>query len=76
MNENKIMTAVVAIIFLLVAVFILQNLTLISVKFLFWSFEIRRFWLVFFLFLAGLVSGLILAWLLAKRNRRQDEPPI
>jgi len=49
--------------------FILQNLGTVSVDWLFWSFQTRRAWLVLLLFGTGLVSGLLLAWLLRLRRR-------
>ena len=63
MTTNKLLIGFFGFIALLIALFILQNLSVIPVKFLFWSFEIRRVWLVFSLYSAGLLSGLILAFL-------------
>ncbi len=72
MTTRKLLAGFVGFILLIIFVFIVQNLSIISIKFLFWSFEIRRVWLVFSLYSAGLVSGLIIAWLLDIKTSMQN----
>lgn len=61
---NKFLRGVVVLILLIVIIFIIQNLSIVPINFLFWSFEVRRIWLVFLLFSAGLLSGCIMMWLM------------
>lgn len=53
------------------AVFILQNRQMLELRFLFWTFEARRAFMLFVVFGSGLVIGWILATIsqLAARGR-------
>lgn len=52
---------------LLILIFTVQNATVITISFLFWKFSVSRGLMIFFVFLAGLLSGWSLA--LWRRHR-------
>jgi len=59
---------------LLVVVFILQNTTVVTVKFLFWDFTVSRALMVFFVLAAGIAVGLALPALLRPHKHDHDHP--
>ena len=63
MNTKKILAVFAGFLLLVIMLFILQNLSVIEVNLLFWSFEIRQFWLIISLYVAGILTGMILCWL-------------
>lgn len=69
MNTKRFIFFLLAMLWVSAGLFLLQNLDTVSIHWLFWSFQVRRAWLVLLLFGTGLVSGLLLAWLLAVRRR-------
>lgn len=63
----RLMSAV--LILLLILIFTLQNATVISINFLFWKFSVSRAMMIFFVFVAGVLTGWILSvW---RRHHRQ-----
>ncbi|MEJ2762074.1 MAG: lipopolysaccharide assembly protein LapA domain-containing protein [Gammaproteobacteria bacterium] len=80
MNSKKFIFFVLAVLLVCTGIFLLQNLDTVSIHWLFWSFQVQRAWLVLLLFGTGLLSGLLLAWLLAVQRRlrqrsRADHAP-
>jgi len=59
---------------LLVVVFILQNTTVVTVKFLFWDFTVSRALMVFFVLAAGIGVGLALPALLRPHHHDHEHP--
>jgi uncharacterized integral membrane protein len=80
MNSKKFIFFVLAVLLVCTGIFLLQNLDTVSIHWLFWSFQVQRAWLVLLLFGTGLLSGLLLAWLLSVQRRlrqrsRADHAP-
>lgn len=55
----------------LVAVFIVQNVEVVEVRFLFWTFAMSRALLLFFFLAAGVIVG----WLLCSRRSHRKAGP-
>jgi uncharacterized integral membrane protein len=53
------------VLLLLVAIFILQNATVVSIQLLFWKLEVSRALMIFFVLGAGFVAG----WLFSTLRR-------
>ena len=66
LNYKKIISFVLAALTIL---FILQNIAVINISFLFWTFFISRSVLVFLVLLIGIVIG----WLLRSSPKRKAE---
>ena len=66
LNYKKIISLVLAALTIL---FILQNIAVINISFLFWTFFISRSVLIFLVLLAGIVIG----WLLRSSPKRKAE---
>lgn len=67
---NFKLTSIVTLV-LLVTVFIIQNIAVIEVKFLFWSMQVSKSLFIFLMLLVGIIVG----WLLRasfKHNKKQD----
>ncbi len=66
LNYKKIISLVLAALTIL---FILQNIAVINISFLFWTFFISRSVLIFLVLLIGIVIG----WLLRSSAKRKAE---
>ncbi len=66
LNYKKIISLVLAALTIL---FILQNIAVINISFLFWTFFISRSVLIFLVLLIGIVIG----WLLRSNPKRNAE---
>jgi len=55
----------------LVLIFVIQNASVVEIKYLLWSFEISRALLYFILFSAGIIIG----WLLNSYSRLRKKQP-
>ena len=66
LNYKKIISLVLAALTIL---FILQNIAVINISFLFWTFFISRSVLIFLVLLIGIVIG----WLLRSNPKRKAE---
>ena len=66
LNYKKIISLVLAALTIL---FILQNIAVINISFLFWTFFISRSVLIFLVLLAGIVIG----WLLRSSPKRKAQ---
>ena len=66
LNYKKIISLVLAALTIL---FILQNIAVINISFLFWTFFISRSVLIFLVLLIGIVIG----WLLRNSPKRKTE---
>ncbi|MBW2335615.1 MAG: LapA family protein [Deltaproteobacteria bacterium] len=66
LNYKKIISLVLAALTIL---FILQNIAVINISFLFWTFFISRSVLIFLVLLIGIVIG----WLLRSSPKRKAE---
>ncbi len=53
----------------LLVLFILQNMAVVELNFLFWSFHSRRFFVIAFALFVGFVIGWVLC---SRRKNRQD----
>ena len=62
---NKIKAIITLVVFILFAVFAVQNSAIVEITFLFWSFSSPRI----FLFLTLLIIGFLLGLFMAKRNK-------
>jgi uncharacterized integral membrane protein len=70
------MRFVLGIIFgVLMLLFILQNMEIVEITFLFWTLSISRALMVFVIFIIGVLSGIILKSLLGKRGKDKPQTP-
>jgi uncharacterized integral membrane protein len=65
---HKVKLVVIALLFLGLALFILQNREIIELRFLFWDFESRRAYMLISVFAGGFVCG----WIFATVNQLQQ----
>jgi len=58
--QMKLKVALGTILLLLVVIFTLQNSDMVTIKFLFWSFELSRALMIFLVLTAGILIGVFL----------------
>jgi len=69
MQHSKLILGIVLL--LLLAVFTVQNASVVTISFLFWKFSISRALMIFFVLAIGIMIGLLIATFL--RTHRQAE---
>jgi putative membrane protein len=63
---------IIVVLAILLIVFVLQNTTMVSIKFWFWELNIPRALLLFVCFAMGLIIGLIIP---TSKNKKQPAEP-
>ena len=69
MNWKLIILLVLSIVLVIFAV---QNYEVVSIQFLFWSFQTSRAIILFGAFIIGVLVGLIAAFVKGKRSQKQN----
>ncbi len=57
---------------LLIIIFTLQNIEVVSIRFLFWELSVSRVLLIFIIFSSGLFGGYLLRSLTKSRGNKRD----
>lgn len=65
----------VMVLMLLTVIFIVQNVNVIEIRFLFWAIEISRSLLIFLLLAVGFLTGWLLNGYLRLRKTKAKSPP-
>lgn len=61
------------ILLLLLAIFTVQNASVVTISFFFWKFTVSRSLMIFFVLAAGVIIGLILGTYLSSHQRARHQ---
>jgi len=69
---NNLKLYLVLVLIGLVVVFTLQNVVVVDIRFLFWSFSMSRALMIFFTLAVGVIIGWLLRGHLARKSERES----
>jgi uncharacterized integral membrane protein len=73
-DAAKVRLTVAVLLLVLVVIFLLQNMTVATIRFLFWELTLSRALLYLLLFSAGMIGGWLLATYLQRHRRVLNRP--